>query len=83
MKKYDVGRKMGNFKRKLSAYTRVKERSLNALDGKKVEKEADSSDAKAADANVEKKPVSKVLECYRLCRNFLVTYNWLQVGGER
>ena len=50
---------------------------MGALNGEKVEKEADSSDAKAADADAEKKPVSKVLECYRLVRNFCITYNFI------
>lgn len=44
-KKYEVGRKLGAFKRKLNAYTRVKERSLAALRGEKVEKQGDSSGA--------------------------------------
>lgn len=83
MKKYDVGRKMGAFKRKLSAYTRVKARSLAALNGETGDKAAEASDAKAADADAEKKPVSKVLECYRLIRNFCLTYNWLQIEGAR
>ena len=77
VKKFDVGRKLAAFKRKLNAYTRVKTRCMGALNGEKVEKEADSSDAKAADADAEKKPVSKVLECYRLVRNFCITYNFI------
>lgn len=83
MKKFDVGRKLGSFKRKLSAYTRVKTRSMEALHGEKDEKPADSSDAKAADADGEKKPVSKVLECYRLIRNFCITYNWIALEGKK
>lgn len=83
VKKYEVGRKLGSFKRKLNAYTRVKDRSMAALKGEKVEQQADSSDAKAADADAEKKPLSKVLECYRLIRNFCITYNWITLGGER
>lgn len=79
MKKYDLGRKLGSFKRKLSAYTRVKARTLAALKGEKEEKAADSSDAKAAEGESEKKPLSKVLECYRLVRNFCLTYNWVQL----
>ena len=79
VKKYDLGRKLGSFKRKLSAYTRVKARVLAALKGEKVEDAADSSDAKAAEGESEKKPVSKVLECYRLVRNFCLTYNWVQL----
>jgi len=79
MKKYDLGRKLGSFKRKLSAYTRVKARVLAALKGETEEKAADSSDAKAAEGESEKKPVSKVLECYRLVRNFCLTYNWVQL----
>jgi len=79
MKKYDLGRKLGSFKRKLSAYTRVKAKVLAALKEEKEEKAADSSDAKAAEGESEKKPLSKVLECYRLVRNFCLTYNWVQL----
>jgi len=79
LKKYDVGRKLGSYKRKLSAYTRVKARVLAALNGEKEEKADESSDAKAAEADAEKKPVSRVLECYRLVRNFCLTYNWVQL----
>ena len=74
VKKYDIGRKLYAFKRKLKLYSKIKTTCMAALKGEKVEKD---SDAKAADADAEKKPVSKVHECYRLVRNFCVTYNFI------
>jgi hypothetical protein len=55
--KYDVGRKLGNLKRKLSAYNRVKDKCMAAI------KEGGS--------------VNMALECYRLIRNFCITYNFI------
>lgn len=76
LKKYEVGRKLSSFTRKLSAYTRMKARILATLNDDKPEKEDPSSEDKA-EAEADKKPLSKVLQCYRLIRNFVITYNWL------
>lgn len=68
LSKFSLGKKLSSFRRKLNAYTRFKERVLAALKGDKEKLDDDSK---------EEKPVSKVLESYRLLRNFCLTYNWV------
>lgn len=78
---FSVGKKLSAFRRKLSAYTRFKDRVLQTLkDGGEPPSAPGASD-EAAKAP-EKKPLSKVHECYKLIRNFSLTYNWLNMKYE-
>ena len=69
--RYSVGKKLASYKRKLNSYTRAKDSALSALKGE--------DDPAAAKDGEKKVPVSKVLESYKLIRNFALTFNWLEL----
>ena len=75
---YSLGKKKSAFMRKLNSYNRFKDRIVADLKGEREPAaESPSDDSKPA-----RKTFSKVHNCYKLIRNFSLTFNWLKLSYE-
>ena len=75
---FSLGKKKSAFMRKLQSYNRFKDKIVCDLKGEKEAAAEDPSD----ESKPARKTFSKVHNCYKLIRNFSLTFNWLKLSYD-